>query len=376
MKEYLKIFLIIIILDALITNFFLKNTTFWKNEKWIIKSHRIKSDIYHHDLMPNIEVYETWGGKLKRKIITNSLGFRDSAKRQIKKKTDKKRILLIGDSFIEGSGYDFEFTFSGLLSKKIGDNYEVLNSAVESYSPSIYFKKTEFYILQGYNFDKALIFLDLSDVYDELFIKIDDQGNLISEIPKSDLKLKHKLKNSVYTLGNFLRDSTIMFRFFYLISDKTEELKNYIKLKYKASKELNKSFFKTSRDDAIYYRMTHIDRGFWTYSKDTYLKVKKGLEQSDKYLKKLFDLLKKNQIESYLIIYPWPTQIEYGDDRHAPYWENFSEKNNINLINLYDIFKNKNQKQLIYENFIYGDIHWNKKGNLKVFNEIMRRISF
>ena len=100
------------------------------------------------------------------------------------------------------------------------------------------------------------------------------------------------------------------------------------------------------------------------------------MEQSDKYLKKLFNLLKKNQIESYLIIYPWPTQIEYGDDRHAPYWENFSKKNNINLINLYDIFKNNNQKQLIYENFIYGDIHWNKKGNLKVFNEIMRRINF
>ena len=34
------------------------------------------------------------------------------------------RVLLIGDSFIEGSGYDYEFTFAGLLSNKLGEKYE------------------------------------------------------------------------------------------------------------------------------------------------------------------------------------------------------------------------------------------------------------
>ena len=278
MKEYLKIFLIILIIDALLSNFFLKKTEFWKNEKWEKKNHRIKSEIYHHDLLPNIEAHETWGGKLKRKIITNSLGFRDSAKNQINKTTDKNRILLIGDSFIEGSGYDYEYTFAGLLANELGSNYEILNSAVESYSPSIYYKKTKFFISQGYTFDKALIFLDLSDIYDELFINFDDQNNIIAEIPKSELSLERKIKNKIYSLGWFLRDSTLVFRFFYLISDKTEEIKNFIKLKTKASKSLNKSFLKTTRDDAIYYRMTHIDRGFWTYNDEKFDEVKKGLK--------------------------------------------------------------------------------------------------
>ncbi len=376
MKDYIKIFLIIFILDLLMTNFFLKKTGFWENEKWKNKYHRIKSDIYHHDLMPNIEAYETWGGKLKRKIVTNSLGFRDIVKNKISKKSNKTRILLIGDSFIEGSGYDYEFTFAGLLSNELGKNYEVLNSAVESYSPSIYFKKTEHYLNEGYTFDKALIFLDLSDIYDELFIKFDNNKNIIAEVPKTEQTLKRKIKNKVYALGHFLRDNSITFRFLYLLSDKTEEVKNYFKLKFKASKSLEKSFFKTSRDDAIYYRMTHIDRGFWTYSNEKYLEVKQGLDQSSLYLKKLFNLLDKKQIDSYLIIYPWPAQIEYGDSRHEPYWKNFSEINNINLVNLYDIFENKNKRQLIFENFIYGDIHWNKKGNLKVFNEIINRIRF
>ena len=376
MKEYLKIIFIIFITDLLMTNFFLKKTEFWENDKWKKKYYRIKSDIYHHDLMPNVEVYETWGGKLKRKIVTNSLGFRDIVKNKVLKNSDKTRVLLIGDSFIEGSGYDYEFTFAGLLSNKLGENYEVLNSAVESYSPSIYFKKTEHYLNEGYRFDKALIFLDLSDIYDEQFIKFDKNQNIISEAPKTEKTLERKIKSKVYSFGDLLRDSTITFRFFYIVSDKTEELKNYLKLKYKASKAMDKSFFQTSRDDAIYYRMTHIDRGFWTYDDINYSEVKKGLDQSSKYLKKLFNLLDEKQIDSHLIIYPWPAQIEYGDIKHAPYWENFSQLNNINLINLYDIFKKENKRQLIYENFIYGDIHWNKKGTLKVFNEIINRINF
>ena len=376
MREFLKIFLIVLILDSILTGLFLKNTSFWKNEKWEDKSHRIISKVYHHDLKPNVEVYETWGGKLKRKIITNSIGFRDSSKKEILENTEKTRILLIGDSFIEGSGYDYEHTFAGLLENELGNNYEILNSAVESYSPSIYFKKTDFFLSQGYVFDKALVFLDLSDIYDEMFIKFDDNQNIISEIPKEKQTLERKIKNKIYSLGWFLRDHTLTFRIMYLISDKTEEIKNYLKLKLKASKSLNKSFFSTSRDDAIFYRMTHIDRGFWTFNEDKYLEVSQGLAQSEKYLKKLFELLNQNKIDSYLIIYPWPTQIQYGDKKHSPFWEKFSKSNNINLINLYDIFKSENNREFIFDNFIYGDIHWNKKGTLKVFNEIIKRINF
>ena len=376
MREFLKIFLIVLILDSILTGLFLKNTSFWKNEKWEDKSHRIISKVYHHDLKPNVEVYETWGGKLKRKIITNSIGFRDSSKKEILENTEKTRILLIGDSFIEGSGYDYEHTFAGLLENELGNNYEILNSAVESYSPSIYFKKTDFFLSQGYVFDKALVFLDLSDIYDELFIKFDDNQNIISEIPKEKQTLERKIKNKIYSLGWFLRDNTLTFRIMYLISDKTEEIKNYLKLKLKASKSLNKSFFSTSRDDAIFYRMTHIDRGFWTFNEDKYLEVSQGLAQSEKYLKKLFELLNQNKIDSYLIIYPWPAQIQYGDKKHSPFWEKFSKSNNINLINLYDIFKSENNREFIFDNFIYGDIHWNKKGTLKVFNEIIKKINF
>jgi len=79
-------------------------------------------------------------------------------------------------------------------------------------------------------------------------------------------------------------------------------------------------------------------------------------------------LLEKNNIKSYLIIYPWPTQIFYGDMKHQAYWESFSKENDLSFINLYDQFESKNKRKFILDNFIYGDIHWNKVGTVKIFN--------
>ena len=55
----------------------------------------------------------------------------------------------------------------------------------------------------------------------------------------------------------------------------------------------------------------------------------------------------KNSIKSHLIVYPWPTQIEFGDNKHIKYWEKFAKKNDINLVDFYDEFSNKNSKDFI-----------------------------
>ena len=87
-----------------------------------------------------------------------------------------------------------------------------------------------------------------------------------------------------------MRDNTVTFRFLNLLSDKTEISKNYIKLKLKTAKNLGKDFFETNRDDVMFYRMTHIDRGFWTFNDKKFSEIKNGLQQSEKYLEKLFNL--------------------------------------------------------------------------------------
>ena len=243
-KSYLKVFIILLIIDFLFSSIFLKNTIYWENKNWEKKYWRISSEIYHHDLMSNVDVVEKWGDLLEYRITTNSIGFRDKYNKKIEKNSKKKRILLLGDSFIEGSGLNYENTFSGLLQSYLGKDYEVLNSAVASYSPSIYYAKANHFLSQGYEFDQALVFLDISDIYDELFVSLDSDGNLISDKKKKSLKTnKNFIKQKIYRFGKILRDNSITFRLLYLISDNTEILKNYLKLKYKASKELKMCFF-------------------------------------------------------------------------------------------------------------------------------------
>ena len=368
MKKKFKIifiiFFIYLVIDFTLTNLLLKKTQLWKSTEKIDHYWRIPSQIYHHDIMPNIDVIEPWQ-KFNKKLVTNSIGFRDFNKKDVlKKNKNKKRVLLIGDSFIEGAGYNYEFTIGGLIQNKLGEDFEVLNSAVGSYSPGIYYLKTKYYIEQGYSFDYALVFLDVSDIYDELFLKYSEDN---SRITNHDFK-KPAHKRSFYKVGDFLISNTVLFKFLLYVSDQTEILKNYVKLKYKASKRFEKSFFNTTKEDTLFFRMLTIDRGYWTFDEKTYLEVQEGVKKSDFFLKKLYGLLEKNNIKSYLIIYPWPTQIFYGDEKHQTYWEKFSKENELKFINLYDQFESKNKRKFILDNFIYGDIHWNKEGTAKVFN--------
>ena len=56
--------------------------------------------------------------------------------------------------------------------------------------------------------------------------------------------------------------------------------------------------------------------------------------------------------------------------------EIFSEKNKINFVSIYDEFKEENKRDLIFDNFIYGDIHWNLNGTTRVKNKIIESLKF
>ncbi|MDC1148210.1 hypothetical protein OAT00_00885 [Pelagibacteraceae bacterium] len=370
-KKIFIIFLLYFFLDLIITNFLFKKTDFWRLSEKQSPYWRIQSNIYSHDFAANMEVKEKWQNFYKT-IITNSLGYRDDTKQKIEKVSNNKRVYIIGDSFIEGMGYDYKHTVAGILKEKLSKNYQILNAGVSSYASGIYYLKTKKLISEGYKIDYAIIFLDLSDIYDELFyIYSDDKSRIINHDVGKEKKIPF-LKRNFYSLGNFLTENTILFKILLLMSDKTEIYKNYIKLKFKASKEFNKNFFKTSKEDTLFYRMLNIDRGAWTKDEGKFKEVKSGIEKTKFNLKRLFKLLNENNIESRLIIYPWPIQIYYGDEYHQKIWEKFSKENKINFVNLYSAFDSKDKKKIILNNFILGDIHWNKQGNKTIANEILK----
>lgn len=374
MKKKIIFFIIIyLIFDFFITNIFLKKSNLWKKSNKQETYWRIRSNIYSHDFLPMVEAKEKWQN-FHKVIITNSLGYRDSSKKNIKRITKKERVYIIGDSFIEGMGYDYDDTVAGILQKQLGKNYQILNAGVSSYASGVYYLKTKKLISEGYKIDQALIFLDLSDIYDELFYYYSEDKNRIINHEVNEIKEIPFVKKHFYRIGDFLTENTILFKILLLISDQTEILKNYLKLKYKASKEFKINFLDVSREDVLFYRMISIDRGAWTQNKEKFDEVKLGIDKSKYNLNRLFKLLKQNNIKSKLIIYPWPNQIFYGDVYHQKIWREFAKKNNIDFVNLYSSFSNHDKKNLILNNFILGDVHWNKNGNKIIANEILKLI--
>ena len=87
MKSKFLIFIIFLIFDYIGSSLFLKKTIYWKNYNWEKKYWRVSSDVYHHDLLPNIDVTEKWGDVITTNLKTNSIGFIDKSNRKIEKES-------------------------------------------------------------------------------------------------------------------------------------------------------------------------------------------------------------------------------------------------------------------------------------------------
>ena len=134
-----------------------------------VRHYRKPHEYYHHDLIPNVSnIYVTWA-RQDYKISTNSLGFRDSFSRNISNHKDKYRIILIGDSFTEGLGVDWEDSFAGILSNRLENRgIEILNAGTIGYSPRIYYLKIDYLLnVQKLKFDELFVFIDISDIDNE-----------------------------------------------------------------------------------------------------------------------------------------------------------------------------------------------------------------
>ena len=370
-KRIFIVFSLVVILDFIFVSI-LKQINFWDNFNnnvyW-----RIKSDIYHHDILPNTNVYENWGN-LRYKLVTNSLGFRDFQNTSVKKVTlSKKRLILIGDSFTEGVGLEYKDSLAGQITNylKKEKEYEVLNSGVGSYSPTNYYYKTKHFIEQGYEFDKAIVFLDVTDSIDELKYSYDDKDRLVLDFKK----LKYKKKN----FSKILENNFLSYKVLIKIRDKIGHFKKIIKNSYiedglGASKLFNKKFFDVSKEDRNLYAMIENEMSNWTSDNNelryNLTNTREGLNRGKKNLVRLFNLLKENEVEGVLVIYPHPAQIYYKDSFYQKLWTDFARENNINFLNTFPVFLNEDDssENFILNNFIHGDIHWNSNGVEKIFN--------
>lgn len=324
---------------------------------------RCPHHFYHHDLVPNKRSQAQWGERIFYPVATNSLGFRDKSVRTIPLKSDKRRIVFIGDSFIESLGIDYDHSFVGILSNQLaGSNVEILNAAAVSYSPKLYYLKTKYLIEKiGLSFDELFVFIDICDISDEIFYE------------KFEPKKYNVIKDMVYRINKYLKNAAFVYYSFSTIlstvkDQDVEEVDGLQPSLAPIGNVLTADARKISTNPVLY----------WTIS-ERMLKLcgKKGMELAAINMTKLANFCKDHDIKVTVVVYPWPHQITHQDleSIQVGFWRHFCRTNSLSFISLFPLFIGDHDSNTILdEYFIDRDVHWNAKGHIIVANEISKYI--
>ena len=136
---------LVLITDFLIGRFFLKHDE---------TVYRVRDAIFHHTLKKKFSSKKAFWANGFYEINTDMNGFKVSKINQ-KRKDKNFDILIIGDSFAEGVGYEAEKTYYGLLEKKL-PKFKIANMAVSSYSPKVYLSKLNYYYNNNFYFEHVI----------------------------------------------------------------------------------------------------------------------------------------------------------------------------------------------------------------------------
>lgn len=186
---------------------------------------RRQSQRYHHELVPNTVCrsrYPEWDTAFK----VNNLGFRDEPM-SVEKPDGSFRVLLVGDSFIEGEGVNLEQTAAQVLERELTETFgrpvEVVNMGVMSYSPIIYQRVIEDKGLP-LNPDLVIVAVDMSDFQNDYAYSkdLDENGNFRNILFQQKMGEPHVVLPGVGSGIKFwLRTHSVLYS---EIADRTKQL--------------------------------------------------------------------------------------------------------------------------------------------------------
>jgi len=335
----------------------------WKRPFQDLHPHRVQNEIYHHGILPN-QVSEDIYGPYRAPYFSNSLGFRDARVREVPLVGERPRILLIGDSFTEAGPIPWGKTFAGILAETLGEKgIEVLNAGVASYCPEIMLAKLSYYLEKvGLKVDQVVVFIDISDVKDELFYQSDETGRVqavaygpfhehareLAQIDQICNWLEARVEKNFVILGAVVRNIRLQWR------------RSTSKTGVMASDEI---------PDWAYN---------WPDYQGPYREfVERGLAKAKANMTALADLLKSRGIGLTVVVYPWPQQVRAGTrpSRAETEWSQWADQNRVGFVSLFPLFVNGiAADQIITEFYWKKDAHWNETGHAKVAQELLRRL--
>jgi lysophospholipase L1-like esterase len=318
---------------------------------------------YNHGFDPDCRGIVTYG-PLSPTYYINSLGLKDGHMRKVEAQSSKKRILFLGDSFIEGVGLSWDSTVCGLLEKKMDTSKtDILNGAVASYSPKLYFLKAEYLLKHEHvKINEIYCFLDFSDISDELVYqdfepRVPSWGDNVSSSIKGFYR-HHSLAHFIYTeaaISVFCNKNKVSDPYLYWISS-------------------SNSFARETNFDFDNFR------GNWLGESWDKPVTHKALSLVRENILKLKMLCDEQQVKFHFVIYPDSHHVFSNDDangywvgkndmKYIQIWRDFATENKIDFINLFPLFCSANANDAFMNRQDYyfaGDIHWNFGGQQKV----------
>ena len=345
--QFLVLVVVVVIADFVLASIFLP-----KNAKDAARISRL-SNYYNHGFAALVSGEKSYG-TLSYPFFTNSLGLADGYCRQVPKLAkNKRRILLMGDSFMEGVGFPFQKTVAGLLQQKMDSTtIEIINAGCSSYSPRLHFLRLKHLLQQdSLRVNEIVCFMDYSDVMDELVYE-DFEPKAVSPL--------NNFKNDFFSwlVGNSMLTSV-----FFLIRQQAFVSKN--------NDDPNAQFvYWVKTDNGFLQKAPHffaLRSGWHRTEKEEAVRHGKALALSN--AQQLYELAKQQGIKFSIGVYPPPGFYALpAADLRSTYllWEEFCTQRQLPFINLHRVFFGdttaQNHKNSI-QYFISNDSHWNEAGH-------------
>ena len=346
------------------------------------RAHKIHSKYYHHDLRPHAVFYDNWGNE-KNLIYSNDLGFKYS--NNLKSNFKKKNVLFLGDSLVEGVGVKYEDTFVGQIEEIYKDKpIAFFNGSLQSYSNGIYLAKVyDLVIRKKYQFDEIFIFFTANDVHDDFFRYKEVDNNYV---------LNHDDKKNIILLNfiNFVKGNTFIYQIAAELSppragiNKIKDAISYIfsEKKIKENHTTNKIIKPKVSENVIKNLTSRKDYEFLYNEEKLEEWGLKAIYKSLSHLERLLKLGRENNIKITLV-YPYEAPFllkkpnEKIFNKFIEYFKNLAKKYNSEFILLNNYYTKFNNDRNAYEElFFMGDVHWNKNGHLRVFQEMNSKVKF
>jgi lysophospholipase L1-like esterase len=328
------------------------------------KVYRVPSSRYHHDLAPMTDAMARWA-HIRYPLRTNSLGFLDASNRVVALEPAHRRILLIGDGFTEGLGVAFESTFAGRIATQLAaSEVDVLNAAVSSYSPAIYYRKVKYLIEDVHlRFDELVVFIDMTDVRDETLYELDADDRVVARVQPEGVIHSESLvpRSRSRALDEFLKRHSLAVRLLVNLRDAARERTRRIGEDPTREPSWRRDVARWTLDPAL------LDA--WG---------REGLERAGRSMARLAEVLRVRGIPLTICVYPWPDQLLGGDrdSLQARFWRSWAVRHDAGFVDLFPGFfaeldAGGASEDLVRRFYDSGGVHFNEAGHRFVAREFL-----